>query len=175
MPLRVRAASSSTFLGTSAVWQRERGSFRQDDHDSIRGPPHELAAEAHGGYVMGFVKTAGVGVGVLVLIGACFGGNGDEAAPDKDKPSVARAKVESAIDEVMEETQEDTWRLNYDDHEKQVEKQLARRLPAYRLPMDTTNEALASCAEIAASKPLGQRLKSATARWSAAGEGGRRR
>jgi hypothetical protein len=116
---------------------------------------------------MGFIKTAGVGMGVLFLIGACFGGDGDDAAPDNDKPSVAGAKVDAANDVVMEETQEDTWRQNHDDREKQVQKQLARRLPAYRLPMDTTNEALASCAEIAAGKPLGKRVKSARARWSA--------
>lgn len=116
---------------------------------------------------MGFIKTAGVGLGVLFLIGACFGGDGDDAAPDKDKPSVAGAKVDAANEVVMEETQEDTWRQNHDDHEKQVQKQLARRLPVYRVPMDTTNEALASCAEIAAGKPLDKRVKTARARWSA--------
>lgn len=116
---------------------------------------------------MGFIKTAGVGLGALFLIGACFGGDGDDAAPEKDKPSAAGSQLDAVIDEVLEETEEDIWRLNHDDHQKRIQKQLARQLPAYQLPMDFTNEALATCDEIAAGKPLAKRLTSAGVRWSA--------
>jgi hypothetical protein len=116
---------------------------------------------------MGFVKTAGVGLGVLFVIGACFGGDGEDTAPDKDAPSVTGSQAEAATDDPTEESDQDVWRLNHEDREKRIQKQLARRIPAYALPIDTTNEALATCDDIASGKPLAKRLKNAGVRWSA--------
>ena len=115
---------------------------------------------------MGFVKTAGVGLAGLFLIGACFGGE-DGDAPDAEKPAASGVGGETAVEDVREEAQDDVWRSNHDDNERRIRRQLNRRLPAYTLPMDTTNEALASCEEIAAGKPLAKRIKNAGARWSA--------
>ena len=119
---------------------------------------------------MGFIKTAGIGLGALFLIGACMGGNDEDAAPEKDEPAASSNKVDDAIEEITDDsqpTQHDIWRDNHDAHEKSIQRALTRRLPAYQQPIDTANEALASCDEIAAGTQLAKRLENAGARWSA--------
>ncbi|MDP3894426.1 excalibur calcium-binding domain-containing protein [Nocardioides sp.] len=125
---------------------------------------------------MGFIKTAGIGLGALFLIGACLGGTGDDA--DGDKESAGTSKSDSKIDaktegddsgatEDSEPTQHEVWSDNYADRDERIQKTLTRRLPAYQQPMDAVNESLASCDEIAEGRALRKRLKNAGARWSA--------
>ena len=125
---------------------------------------------------MGFIKTAGIGLGSLFLIGACLGGTDDDAGSDKASagPSKSDSKVESKADgddgtaaEESEPTQHDVWANHYEDRNKRIQKALTRRLPAYQQPMEAVNESLASCDEIADGRPLAKRVKNAATRWSA--------
>lgn len=128
---------------------------------------------------MGFFKTAGIGLGALFLVGACLGGTDDDADTDKkasgaskgDSEVKVKAKAEddgnSAADKSSDPTQQDVWRDNYDDGDKRIKEVLAKRLPAYKQPMDASNESLATCNEIASGRPLKKRLNSAGIRWSA--------
>ena len=120
---------------------------------------------------MGFIKTVGIGLGGLILLGACFGDNGDDSTStkDKDKP-LSGQKVDRILEEVAAEaepTQEDGWRQNFDDQQRQIRRAFDRRLPGYPgQPVDAMSQALASCADIADQRPLAKRVKRAGARWS---------
>lgn len=125
---------------------------------------------------MGFIKTAGIGLGSLFLIGACLGGTDDDAGSDKASAGASKSDSKTESKEAGDDgtaadesgpTQHDVWVDNYDDRNKRIQKALTRRLPAYRQPMDAVNESLATCDEIADGRPLAKRVKNAATRWSA--------
>ena len=124
---------------------------------------------------MGFIKTAGIGLGTLFLIGACLGGTDDDAGAGEEPAGASKSdsKIDVKTDgdgsggEDSEPTQHEVWSDNYAGRDKRIQKTLARRLPAYQPPMDAANESLASCDEIAEGRALRKRLKNAGARWSA--------